>query len=78
MSRVSKCDFCGTIYDSTKADVSCRETVLRDAYICIYTDRDGEASAYDVCPQCTDKIRSVIEVMKNGDNFVIEFTSKEE
>lgn len=79
MSKVNKCDFCGAIYDGTKSDVSCMEgEVARDAYICIYGTDTDTAEAYDVCPQCTDKIRSLIDVMRSGDNFTIDFISKEE
>lgn len=72
MSRVSMCDFCGTIYDGPKPEVT------NDAYIHIYGGSTETSETYDACPQCAEMIRTVVDALKNGDDFVINIVPKEE
>lgn len=72
MSKVSKCDFCGAIYDEQNPEVGI------EACIHIYGDSTDTSEVYDACPQCTELIRTVINALKSGEDFTINIIPKEE
>ena len=69
---IRKCDFCGTVYDDYGVD--------RRAYISLWSQENKEDNyeSFDACPQCTYSLQVMMQLLKRGDDFILNVLPKKE